>query len=115
VWPVLTYAQPLNAAVFTLDGLVLASQGYAPFAFLREMMEVGTGLVFLPALYLFYLGAHHRALSGVWLAKVALNVWRCAALASRVAWWLGQVLGKSRLAHAGSAEPLLEPLLSDGA
>jgi hypothetical protein len=47
VWHTLAYAQPLNALVFVYDGLIYAFQG---FSFVRELMEVGVGFVFLPAL-----------------------------------------------------------------
>ena len=47
LWRLLALSQPLNAAVFCLDGLVYAFQD---FGFVREAFEVGVGYVFAPTL-----------------------------------------------------------------
>ena len=84
VWRTLAGAQPLNALVFVYDGLIYAFQ---EFGFVRELMEVGVGFVFLPALAA-AAWASPPSLAGVWAAKVGLNVWRAAALGVRIHGWL---------------------------
>ena len=70
LWTLLAFSQPLNAAVFCLDGLVYAFQD---FGFVREAFEVGVGYVFVPTLAWAY-GKTPTTLAAVWTAKVALNV-----------------------------------------
>ena len=99
VWHTLAGAQPLNALVFVYDGLIYAFQG---FGFVRELMEVGVGFVFLPALAA-AAGAARPTLAGVWAAKVGLNVWRAAGLGVRIHGWLLTPRGLSRHALTSSS------------
>lgn len=85
VWNILVIAQPVNAACFVYDGFAYATHS---FAYVREMMATGVGLVFLPVLYL--ANRPNISLKGIWQAKLALNVWRVAWLAVRVHIWLPQ-------------------------
>ena len=107
-WPVLTFAQPVNALAFVYDGLLLAAQG---FAFARESMITGTGLVFGPVLVHAYFIVT-PTLAGIWTAKVALNVWRVLALGSFIhLFWLRVPKPESTLLYEPlSAEaPLTNP------
>ncbi len=76
VWWVLVASQPLNGLVFVYDGLMYASQS---FTYIRNYMISGFVLTFLPVILfeMFY----WPGLTGIWLAKVALNVWRAAGAA----------------------------------
>ena len=83
LWTLLAFSQPLNAAVFCLDGLVYAFQD---FGFVREAFEVGVGYVFAPTLAWAY-GKTPTTLAAVWTAKVALNAWRLVVVGARIAGW----------------------------
>ena len=74
LWTVLAVAQPVNAAVFVLDGLLYATQS---FPFVAAMMTAGFSLLFLPVLA--WTQAEVHAVWGIWLAKVALNLGRLAS------------------------------------
>jgi Na+-driven multidrug efflux pump len=74
LWTVLAVAQPINAAVFVLDGLLYATQS---FPFVAGMMTAGFSLVFLPVLA--WTQWKYHAVWGIWVAKVALNVGRLAS------------------------------------
>jgi len=83
LWTLLAFSQPLNAAVFCLDGLVYAFQD---FGFVREAFEVGVGYVFAPTLAWAY-GKTPATLAAVWTAKVALNAWRLVVVGARIVGW----------------------------
>lgn len=83
VWRALVVAQPVNAACFVYDGFIYATHS---FAYTREVMASGVGLVFLPAL--FFANRPTASLRGIWTAKLALNIWRVVWLAARVHVWL---------------------------
>lgn len=117
VWNVLVLAQPVNAACFVYDGFAYATHS---FAYVREMMATGVGLVFLPVLYL--ANRPNVSLKGIWQAKLALNVWRVAWLAVRVHVWLPRQNLERREVGDGRAssddgddegESYREPLLPD--
>ncbi len=71
LWLVLTAAQPVNSAVYVLDGLLYATQS---FPFVAAMMASGFAGVFVPVLA--WSQVEFQAVWGIWLAKAALNVWR---------------------------------------
>merc|ERR1712176_630095 len=79
VWALLAIAQTVNSLVFVYDGLIVACQA---FAFTREVMETGVGLVFFPMLFLYSI--HTHSLFGIWAAKLALNMWRALTLSLRI-------------------------------
>jgi hypothetical protein len=83
VWTILVVAQPINAAVFVYDGFIYASHS---FAYVRQVMIAGVGLIFLPTLYL--ANRPTVTLRGIWIAKLALNAWRLVCLAVRVHFWV---------------------------
>ena len=72
VWIVLVVCQPLNGVVWVQDGLMYAS---AHFAFIRNVMCFGFLLVFAPLMGVELRWVHQ--LWAIWLAKGAMNVWRC--------------------------------------
>ncbi|KAL1504833.1 hypothetical protein AB1Y20_008604 [Prymnesium parvum] len=78
-WPLLCAVTPVNAIVFVYDGLLYATQS---FKFIRNALALGVGLIFAPALAL-VVSVHHTLLA-VWMAKVALNVWRCSTALFRI-------------------------------
>ena len=90
-WMLVTFAQPVNAVVFVLDGLMYATKS---FAFAREVMVAGVGVVFLPTILSATLINDGNSSSGakviarVWTAKLALNVWRMLFLSGRVFFWI---------------------------
>ena len=79
LWMVLSVVQPINAAVFVLDGVLYATQS---FPFVAAMMAAGFAVVFSPLLAVTQWRLH--ALWGIWAAKAALNLWRLAS----ASWWL---------------------------
>lgn len=79
LWSVLCAVQPVNAAVFVLDGVVYATQS---FPFVAAAMASGFVLVFAPMLA--WTEWHLHALWGIWLAKAGLNLWRLGT----ASWWL---------------------------
>ena len=74
LWTVLAVAQPINAAVFVLDGLLYATQS---FPFVAGMMTAGFSLVFVPVLA--WTEWKYNAVWGIWAAKLVLNIWRLAS------------------------------------
>jgi hypothetical protein len=105
VWHILAGAQPLNAVVFVYDGLIYSFQ---EFGFVRELMEVGVGFVFLPALAA-AAGASPPTLAGVWAAKVGLNTWRALGLGTRIHGWLLTPRGLSKHVRAVASRSSDEP------
>lgn len=90
-WMLVTFAQPVNAVVFVLDGLMYATKS---FAFAREVMVAGVGVVFLPTVLSATLindgnsNSGAKVIARVWTAKLALNVWRMLFLSGRVFFWI---------------------------
>ena len=90
-WMLVTFAQPVNAVVFVLDGLMYATKS---FAFAREVMVAGVGVVFLPTILSATLindgnsNSGAKVIARVWTAKLALNVWRMLFLSGRVFFWI---------------------------
>ena len=90
-WTIVSFAQPVNALVFVLDGLMYATKSYA---FARDVMVAGVGLVYLPAILSATLivdgkpGSGPKVIARIWIAKLALNVWRMFFLSGRVFFWI---------------------------
>ena len=89
--------QLINSLVFVYDGLIYATKS---FAFVRKLMLAGALLLFAPLLaggWVLY-----RTLFAVWVAKAALNAWRCAG-----AVWLIEVHFRPHWQGKGERTPLL--------
>ena len=90
-WTIVSFAQPVNALVFVLDGIMYATKSYA---FARDVMVAGVGLVYLPAILSATLivdgkpGSGPKVIARIWIAKLALNVWRMFFLSGRVFFWI---------------------------
>jgi len=90
-WCIVSLAQPVNAVVFVLDGLMYATKSYA---YAREIMVAGVGVVFLPTILSATLikdgnlNSGAKVIARIWTAKLALNVWRMLFLLGRVFFWI---------------------------
>jgi len=90
-WRIVSLAQPVNAMVFVLDGLMYATKSYA---YAREIMVAGVGVVFLPTILSATLikdgnlNSGAKVIARIWTAKLALNVWRMLFLLGRVFLWI---------------------------
>ncbi len=78
-WWLVALFQPLNALVFTYDGVLYATQS---FVFVRNWLFFGFALLFLPCLGLGYF--QFGSLLGLWAAKAVLNLWRAAFAVYRI-------------------------------
>ena len=78
LWVVLCVLQPINALVFVYDGLLYATRS---FRYVRNALLIGALAIFAPAL-----GAAVcvHTLLAIWIAKAALNVWRCVTALVRI-------------------------------
>ena len=100
-WWLVVWFQPLNALVFTYDGVrslvpssfffyafyafLISRQilyGTQSFLFVRNWLFLGFSIFFVPLTAVGYLVFH--SLLGLWVAKACLNAWRCCFAVYRV-------------------------------
>jgi Na+-driven multidrug efflux pump len=93
LWPLLSIMQLTNSAVFVYDGLLSAA---TQFAFVRSVLLVGVGLIYGPALAVFWIAVDWRTLLALWTAKALLNTWRCMTSIWRIHWHLPQAWALQR-------------------
>eukprot|EP00037_Helgoeca_nana_P035676 m.426291 g.426291 ORF g.426291 m.426291 type:complete len:496 (-) comp57342_c0_seq1:108-1595(-) len=74
-WVLLVAMQPINAAVFITDGVLIAF-GAPAFRFIRNLMLVGVCCLFAPSMVV-AVEVYHTLLA-LWVAKNILTTWRCA-------------------------------------
>ncbi len=72
---IIIISQPINSIAFSLDGIF---KGLGKATILRNILLIGTFLIFIPLLYLFnYLG---WGIQGIWFAFLAWMTWRAGSL-----------------------------------